>query len=61
MAEAMTTSTITTIPPISWRRRAMDHLMTGVAMLTVRLSSCHCSPSLRIWFIRALARSTFRF
>ena len=37
MAEAMTTSTITTIPPISWRRRAMDHLMTGVAMLTVVL------------------------
>jgi phosphate transport system permease protein len=37
MAQAMTTSTITTIPPISWRRRAMDHLMTGVAMLTVVL------------------------
>lgn len=37
MAEAMTTSTVTTIPAISWRRRAMDHLMTGVAMLTVVL------------------------
>jgi phosphate transport system permease protein len=28
---------MTTIPPISWRRRATDHLMTGVAMLTVAL------------------------
>src|SRR6202162_3956019 len=26
-----------TLPPISWRRRIMDHLMTGVAVLTVVL------------------------
>src|SRR5579864_3724864 len=25
------------VPPISWRRRLMDHLMTGVAILTVVL------------------------
>ncbi|MGC2248260.1 MAG: phosphate ABC transporter permease PtsA, partial [Terriglobales bacterium] len=37
MADAMTTPPITTIPPISWHRRAIDHLMTGVAMLTVAL------------------------
>jgi phosphate transport system permease protein len=37
MADAITTPTMTTIPPISWRRRATDHLMTGVAMLTVAL------------------------
>jgi phosphate transport system permease protein len=27
----------TTMPPISWQRRAVDHLMTGVAILTVIL------------------------
>jgi phosphate transport system permease protein len=37
MAEAMTNPAVATIPPISWHRRAIDHLMTGVAMLTVAL------------------------
>ncbi|MGA9355853.1 MAG: phosphate ABC transporter permease PstA [Terriglobales bacterium] len=32
-----TVNTMVTMPPISWRRRALDHLMTGVAMLTVAL------------------------
>src|SRR5271169_2340713 len=36
MDEATANLTVT-MPPISWRRRAMDHLMTGVAMLTVAL------------------------
>ena len=37
MAEALTNSTTMVIPPLSWNRRAMNHLMTGVAMLTVVL------------------------
>jgi len=38
MDEATVKSTMTvTMPPISWRRRALDHAMTGVAMLTVAL------------------------
>jgi phosphate transport system permease protein len=32
-----TVNSMVTMPPISWRRRALDHLMTGVAMLTVAL------------------------
>jgi phosphate transport system permease protein len=36
MDEANMNSTVT-MPPISWRRRALDHVMTGVAMLTVAL------------------------
>jgi phosphate transport system permease protein len=36
MDEATANLTVT-MPPISWRRRALDHLMTGVAMLTVAL------------------------
>src|SRR5580698_3609736 len=38
MDEATVKSTMmVTMPPISWRRRALDHVMTGVAMLTVAL------------------------
>jgi phosphate transport system permease protein len=37
MADAITNSTLTEIPPIGWRRRATDHLMTGLAVLTVVL------------------------
>src|SRR6202142_2529188 len=37
MADAITNSTATVMPPISWYRRALDHAMTGVAMLTVAL------------------------
>ncbi len=37
MAEMIANSTLIEIPPISWHRRAMDHLMTGVAVLTVIL------------------------
>jgi phosphate transport system permease protein len=36
MDEAVVNSMVT-MPPISWRRRALDHVMTGVAMLTVAL------------------------
>jgi phosphate transport system permease protein len=37
MAEALANSTGLVIPPISWYRRATDHLMTGLAVLTVIL------------------------
>src|SRR6202142_485659 len=37
MADAITNSTATVMPPISWYRRALEHAMTGVAMLTVAL------------------------
>ena len=37
MAEAPANSVGLVVPPISWRRRATDHLMTGVAVLTVIL------------------------
>jgi len=37
MAEAPANSVGLVVPPISWRRRATDHLMTGVAILTVIL------------------------
>lgn len=37
MTDATLNSTGLVIPPISWHRRATDHLMTGVAILTVIL------------------------
>src|ERR1700690_375663 len=37
MADAITNSTATVMPPISWYRRALDHAMTGVSVLTVIL------------------------
>jgi len=37
MVEMSANSALTEIPPISWHRRALDHVMTGVAMLTVAL------------------------
>jgi phosphate transport system permease protein len=37
MTDATTNSTVTLIPPISFYRRATDHVMTGVALLTVAL------------------------
>jgi phosphate transport system permease protein len=35
--DEVTVNSMVTMPPISWRRRAVDHVMTGVAMLTVAL------------------------
>jgi len=35
MASAISVPNPTIIPPISWRRRTLDHVMTGVAILTV--------------------------
>jgi phosphate transport system permease protein len=35
--DEVTANSMVTMPPISWRRRAVDHVMTGVAMLTVAL------------------------
>jgi phosphate transport system permease protein len=35
MPENLAMTTPTTVPPISWRRRVTNHVMTGVAILTV--------------------------
>jgi len=35
MSENLAMTTHTTVPPISWRRRVTNHVMTGVAILTV--------------------------
>ena len=35
MSENLAMTTPTTVPPISWRRRLTNHVMTGVAVLTV--------------------------
>jgi len=35
MSENLAMTTPTTVPPISWRRRITNHVMTGVAVLTV--------------------------
>jgi len=35
MSENLAMTTPTTVPPISWRRRVTNHVMTGVAILTV--------------------------
>jgi len=37
MSEAINTSALHTVPPIALRRRVTDHVMTGLAMLTVIL------------------------
>src|ERR1700747_1684204 len=34
---ASAVSSLHSVPPISWRRRITDHMMTGVAVLTVIL------------------------
>jgi phosphate transport system permease protein len=35
VTDTTSNSTAIVIPPITWRRRAMDHLMTGLSILTV--------------------------